>query len=187
MKIYAQEMIKRHIQFYLFLGLSFLILVTIIINLKAISKSNKPYLIAIDSNGTRIVQDLTDPIYKTEALTFIQKFLANVYNFNHENFMKRIGPATSMMSEALWKQKRDQILSLKSKVESEEISLTSQITKITKGENEIYHALIDSTEKSRLNTHIRKIKVSLKLVKTKRTHENPTGLEVDSYEETLLP
>lgn len=185
MKIYAQEIFKRNLQFILFLAITVLFALTVAINFKAIQKAKEPLLIAIDSNGTRLVKQVDDPIFKTEATAFIQRFLQNVYNFDSNNFMKKIGFATSLMSEELWKSKRSSILELKTKVEADEISLSGQILKITKDET-TYHALIDAEEKSRLHVQKRKIKVKVKLSSIARTADNPWGLEVDSYEEELL-
>lgn len=186
MKIHAEEVFKRHTQFILFIGIALLSITSIIINLKSVSSYKRPLIIAVDTNGARIVSQLTDPIYKTEALSFIQKFLFNVYNFNSQNFIKRIGFATSIMSEDLWKKKENEILDLKNKVERDQIEITSEIQKITLDENSTYHALISVYEKSRLNETNHLVKISLKLKQTTRSNENPSGLEVDSYEETII-
>ncbi len=185
MKIHSHEIFKRNIQFIIFLLTASISIIAIVISLRIISRASKPMIIAIDNNGTRIVTESNDPIYKTEALSFLQKFLFNVYNFNAENFMKRIGLATSVMSEELWKKKRSEILDLKSKIERDEISIASQIMKITLDDAGIYHALISVKEKSRLNEQEHNVEVSIKLKPVERNRENSYGLEVDSYEETL--
>jgi type IV secretory pathway component VirB8 len=156
------------------------------LNIKTLINQNKPLIIGIDSNGTRIVTEQTDPIYKTEAIQFIQKFLFNLYNFTSNNFFKRIGLTTSYMSEELWKRKKNDILSLKEKVEHEEIVLSSEVLKLSRDEKGTYHALISINEKSRLNEQTHKIEVTLELLQTARSIDNPFGLEVNSYEETIL-
>jgi hypothetical protein len=186
MKIHAQEILKRNTQFLLFIGMAIMCFISTMASIKAISKSNHPIIIGIDSNGTRIVSEANDPIFKTEATAFIQKFLFNVYNFDSENFIKRIGYATSIMSEDLWKRKQNEILDLKNKIERDSIAISGQIQKLTKDENGTYHALILVHEKSRLNEQDHQIEVSLNLKSTIRNQENPSGLEVDSYEETII-
>ena len=186
MKIHAQEIFKRNLQFILFLGLSVICVITVAFNLKTISKSSRPIIIGIDANGSRIVTESNDPIFKTEAIAFIQKFTFNIYNFDSDNFMKRIGLATSMMSEELWKKKRGEILDLKNKIEKDEIAVSGRILKLTIDEVGIYHGLIEVKEKSRLNIQDHKVEVSIKLKSVSRNQDNPSGLEVDSYEETLI-
>lgn len=102
MKIHSREIFKRNSQFILFIATSVLCLISVAVNLRVLSKSSRPMIIGIDGNGTRIVTDQADPIYKTEAVTFIQKFLFNVYNFDSENFMKRIGLTTVPDPDLIW-------------------------------------------------------------------------------------
>ena len=159
-------------------------LLTSVLNIRAVSQGRKPIIIGIDGNGTRIVTEASDPIYKTEAIAFIRKFFYNAYNFNTSNFFKRIGLATTMMSENLWKKKESEILDLKSKVERDNIEISGEIVELSKEENGLYHALIKIKEKTRLNEQNHEMMVSVRLKPVTRTSDNPFGLEVDSYEET---
>lgn len=186
MKIHAQEIFKRNIQFILFIAMAFICIVSSLLSFRAISKATRPVIIGIDANGTRIVTEASDPIYKTEAVAFIQKFFFNAYNFDSRNFFKRLGYATTLMSEDLWKKKEKEIIDLKSKVERDQIELAGQVMKVTKDEAGIYHGLVQIREKTRLNEQEHKVIVSLKLKTVPRTSENPFGLEVDSYEESLV-
>lgn len=186
MKIHAQEIFKRNALLIMVIVMSLVCLLMVIMNFKAISRANKPLIIGIDGNGTRIVTETNDPIYKTEASSFIQKFAFNIYNFNSENFMKRIGLATTMMTEGLWKKKRSEILDLKSKVERDEISVSGRVLKVTLDSAGTYHGLIEIKEKTRLNNQDHKVEVAIKLKSAVRSQDNPSGLEVDSYEETII-
>lgn len=186
MKIHSREIFKRNSQFILFIATSVLCLISVGVNLRVLSKSSRPMIIGIDTNGTRIVTDQADPIYKTEAVAFIQKFLFNVYNFDSENFMKRIGLTTTMMSEDLWKSKRSEILDLKNKVERDSIRISGQVQKMTLDDSGVYHGLVFVKERSRMNEQDHLIGVSIKLKTVPRTQDNPYGLEVDSYEEAPI-
>ena len=186
MKIHAQEILKRNLQFLMFVGLSLFCLASGALSISALLKNDKTMIIAIDANGTRIVTETLDPIYKTEAISFIQKFFFNTYNFEASNFFKRIGYATTVMSEDLWKRKESEILDLKARVERDHISLSGQVQRLTQSEDGTYHALIHLQEQNRLAQNEHQLKVSLRLKKVPRTQENPYGLEVDSYEETLV-
>lgn len=186
MKIHSREILKRNSQFVLFIATATLCLVSVVVNLKVLSKSSRPMIIGIDANGTRLVTDQADPIYKTEAVAFIQKFIFNVYNFDSENFMKRIGLTTTIMSDDLWKSKRSEILDLKNKVERDNIRVSGQIQKMTRDEAGIYHGLVLVKEQSRMNEQDHLIEVSIKLKTVLRSQDNPYGLEVDSYEEAPI-
>lgn len=186
MKIHSREIFKRNTQFILFIATATLCLFSVVVNLRVLSKSSRPMIIGIDANGTRIVTDQADPIYKTEAVAFIQEFIFNVYNFDSENFMKRIGLTTTMMSEDLWKAKRSEILDLKNKVERDSIQISGQIQKITLDDAGIYHGLVLVKERSRMNEQDHRIEVSIKIKNVPRTQDNPYGLEVDSYEEAPI-
>lgn len=186
MKIHAQEILKRNIQFVLFIGLAVLCFISISMSLVSMMRSKKPIIIGIDNNGTRIVTEQNDPIYKTEAVQFIRKFFFHAYNFDSGNFFKRLGFATTLMSEELWKKKQGEIVDLKNKIERDQIELQSQILKINQDESGLYHALVQIKEKTRLNIKDHEVEVAIKLKPVPRTQDNPYGMEVDSYEETLI-
>lgn len=186
MRIHRQEILKRNIQFIVFMAMALICLIAVVVNLKVLGGLSQPLIIGIDTNGTRIVTSQNDPIYKTEAVSFIRKFLFSIYNFDSENFMRRMGLTTTMMSEDLWKTKKSEILDLKNRIERDNIQLTGEIQKMTLDESGVYHGLILVKERSRLNEQSHRISVALKLKSVPRTSDNPYGLEVDSYEEAAL-
>jgi hypothetical protein len=186
MKIHAQEMFKRHFQFITFILLALLNVITIIFVFTSMSDKRDLKIIAIDPNGTRLVTTQEDPIFKTEAIAFIQQFFFSAYNFNQENFFKRVGFITTLMTEELWKKKEQEILALKDKVSRDSIEVSSELQKLTRTEDGKFHGQIKLKEKSRLNVteHLLQVTISLKAVP--RTTQNPFGLEVESYEESLI-
>lgn len=180
------EILKRNIQFILFVLMVGLSLISTGLSIFTLFKLRNPVIIGIDPNGTRIVREHKDPIFKTEAVSFIQRFTFNVFNFDSQNFFKRLGAATTVMSDALWDKKRREIMDLRNRVERDEISLTGVIQEMTLDDKGTYHCLVSVKKKSRLNIQEHKIKIAIRLKATKRTPENPYGLEVDSYEESLI-
>lgn len=186
MNLHVKETIKRNLEFIMFVCIIILFVLSFILNSSAIMKSKIPIIIGIDANGTRVVTEPLDPIYKTEATRFIQKFLTSIYNFKTDNFVKQIGYATNVMSDELWETKRTEILELKDRIDRDQISIQGSVQKLTKDESGIYFALIDVTEKSRMNQKDHKVKVALKLKVVERTSDNPTGLLVDSYDEEVI-
>lgn len=186
MKVHIRETLKRNFEFIMFVSIFVMFIVAIVFNIKSISKSGSPTIIAIDANGTRVVTSEQDPIYKTEALKFLQKFLVSVYNFDSLSFVKQIGYATNVMSDELWEKRKNEILELQERVERDHISLSGKIQKLTVDENGNYFALINVTEQSRLSKkeHLIRAKVTLKI--KNRTADNPAGLVVDTYEEDIV-
>jgi hypothetical protein len=186
MKLYTEEIFRRNLQFVLFLALAALSGVAITLNIIAIAKARRTALISIDTNGTRLVTEKSDPIFKTEAVLFIQRFTFNIYNFDNETFLKRVGLATAMMSEELWHKKKSEILSLKQKVDTDSLSLKGEVERITLDDQGVYHGLISILEHSRLSSRDHKIEFTAKLKSITRTADNPQGLEVDFYEENII-
>jgi hypothetical protein len=170
----------------MFVSISILFVFSFILNASSLFKAKRPVLIAIDQNGTRIVTEEKDPIFKTEAVAFIQRFLRSVYNFKSDSFVRNIGYATNVMSEDLWEAKKNEIIDLKNRVDRDQVSVNGIIQKLSLDENGIYYALIDVKEYSRLSERNHRVKVAIKLKQSLRTLENPTGLMVDSYEEELI-
>lgn len=183
MRAYLNENLKKSWMLYLLMLSVSLSFVSLGINMKSILQSKKPILIAIDLNGTRIVQEQTDPIFNTEAVNFISIFISHLYNFDSGTFVKQIGYATNLMSEDLWKAKKSEIMELRAKVDSNEIVLRSEIRKITKNESGEYFVLITTTEKSRISTQSNEVTVKISLQSTARSSDNPYGLEIRGYSE----
>ena len=186
MHIHKLEIMKRNITFLCFLGMTFMFLITIAIFIKSITRSHTPTLIAIDSNGTRIISDEMDPIFKTEAMSLIRKFTFNLYNFDSTTFMQRVGLTTSLMSDELWKNKRSEIMNLKDKIEKNEISVSGELQKLNKVDPNHYLAILEINETSRMNSRIHKIQVAITIQAVARNEENPWGLEVTEYVETPI-
>lgn len=186
MHIHRLEILKRNVTFLCFIGMAFMFLITMAIQVKSASRKEVPTLIAIDSNGTRIISDEIDPIFKTEAISFIRKFTFNLYNFNSTTFMQRVGLTTTFMSDELWKNKKSEIMNLKDKIERNEISVNGDLQKLNRTDSNNYSAIVEVTENSRLNSRVHKIQVAIKLQSVPRSENNPYGLEVQEYVETPI-
>ncbi len=150
---------------------------------KALSIANDPLILAIDSNGTRVVRRQDDPIFETEAISFLKFYLHNLYNFTPEDFLKNVGIATSYMSIKLWDDEKSKILSQHKYILENQVSFTSEIRKIYKVSENVYTSIILIEEKSRLSSSRKALKLKLMLKKVSRTDLNPYGIEVEGYED----
>jgi len=135
-------------------------------------------LVGIDTNGTRLITSPQDPLFKTEVTNFLVNFISNLYNFNSKNFKDKVGQATALMSESLWANEREKLLSLMSRVEKENISISGEILKIVKNETGAYIIDLNVKEESKLKVKKSKIQLKINVAQTARTKQNPWGMEV---------
>jgi hypothetical protein len=180
---YLGLVINRNLHLLLtFISVSLSILVSLYC-FKAIKAAEAPYLIAIDSNGTRLVTREDDPIFQTEAVSFIKTFLERLHNFSPDTFIKSVGFASELMSLELWEQKKEQITSLQETVNAQKISLETEILGISKVTETDYQALLKVKESSRITEREKTVKIKLSLLRSERRSQNPWGIEVKTYEE----
>ncbi len=180
---YLSLIINRNLHLVLsFISVGFSIFVSLYAY-KAINAAENPVLIAIDSNGTRVISRLDDPIFETEAVSFVKSFLERLYNFTPETFEKNVGFAAELMEITLWEEKKDQTLSLQKAVFEQKLRLESEVLGISKVNDHDYQALLKVKETSRISEKERTVKIKLSLFRGKRRQENPWGIEVKSYEE----
>ena len=145
--------------------------------------SQNPIIIAIDQNGTRLVEKSNDPIFESEVISFSRAFLGNLYNFSPQTFMKNVGYSSGLMAEKLWAREEGRIQNLMNQVKESGITLKSTVEKISELESGKYLALLRTTQTSRLNVENRRISVKFSLVRVPRTPTNPWGIEVSEHEE----
>ena len=150
----------------------------------AMTKKNQVVLIGLDENGTRIISQKEDPLYRVEVKNFLLHFIESLYSFTPENFTENVGQAADLMSKNLWESKKSKLLGLSQKVSEQKIHHTTEVEKITKLEKNLFNIIFISKQKSKLKVWSRKISAKIQLSKTARTQENPWGMEVTSLEET---
>ena len=153
---------------------------------EALSKKTTTLLIAIDSNGTRVIRTQDDPIFKTEIVQFLRFYLEKAYNFTPQNFSQNVGEATTLMSESLWKQEGENISRLKNMVEDSGLAQLARVERISQISSTHFQSILQIEQKSRLNTQSFKIKVSLQIQNIKRNESNPWGIEVLELKEERL-
>ncbi|HPI40508.1 MAG TPA: hypothetical protein PLJ21_06865 [Pseudobdellovibrionaceae bacterium] len=153
---------------------------------RAIGIAQNPILIAIDSNGTRVVSKSIDPIFDTEAVQFSKMFISKLYNFTPESFNENVGYASTFFSISLWKEEEQKFLELMKNVEKEKISMSTKLEKIMKNSDSEYSLELNILETTRLNSQLRKVSLKLFIQRTPRTKINPYGIEVNRYEENLI-
>ncbi len=182
MNNYITLLIKRNVMLFLTL-ISFLFCLGSVISMShALSIANDPLILAIDSNGTRVVRRSDDPIFETEAIQFLKFYLKNLYTFSSLDFLKNVGVATGYMSLDLWEKERSKILGQYEIITKDQITSVATIKKIFKEDDTEFVAIISISEKSRLSQEKRLLKLRLQLNKVPRSNFNPYGIEVRGYE-----
>lgn len=180
---YITLMIKRNTMLFLTSLSVFFCFISVIQISKALSIANDPLILAIDSNGTRVVRRKDDPIFETEAISFIKFYLENLYNFTPENFLKNVGIATSYMSLELWEKEKGKILSHHKYIQENQMSLRAEIRRIYKDDPMVYTSILILEETSRMATGRRGLKLKIYIRRVPRTPLNPYGIEVERYED----
>lgn len=147
----------------------------------------KPLLIGIDSDGTRVISSIEDPLLRSEKVAFIKRFIENFYQYNAENFDKRMAISTDMMSEELWNKKLKDLSELRTKLQNDPISTEVLIKKINKHETEgTYYAHIGITITHRLDRKTIQMLLTISVKDRQRSTKNPWGMEVNEIEEKEL-
>ena len=183
MKSVSRYFLIKDVQILLLVVSIFISSAALFLAFKAHKSSKIPFLIGIDQNGTRVIHNHDDPLFKSELVNFIRVYIQKLYNFKPESFDANVGFATGYMSEELWNLKKDQILSLKSKVLANQIQVETKLSKISKENDGSYKIDLKSTKLSRASRSTRNFQLKLSLAKTDRTQKNPYGIEVTNYEE----
>jgi len=186
MDTYFVFLLKRNAQFLLSVITLLLCVFAIFESRAARMRAETPTIIAIDSNGTRVVARQNDPIFESEVINFSKMFLIQLYNFTPQTFMKSVGGASSYMSQELWKTKEEQLLRYSETVKTQESSLSGSIRKMSELVDGSYRAEMDIAETSRMKTTKRRIEVVFKLERVPRDERNQWGFEVTKYDEKAL-
>ena len=84
MSTYKIYLAKKHVKEWLLVAV--LLFALFVTSVYAFSKKSETLIIGIDQNGTRVVTEQEDPIFKTEAINFIRTFVSLSYNFDQETF-----------------------------------------------------------------------------------------------------
>lgn len=151
--------------------------------LYAISKESKTVLIGIDDNGTRVIENKEDPLFKTEVVAFIRHFSLLLYNFDQNTYVENVGSASDLMSVNLWEQLESKLKAKREVVSAKSISHSGIIEQIIKLDDHVYEVQIQGYEQRNLKRVQRKLKLQVRLNKTERTNMNPWGMEVDEIKE----
>ncbi|MGZ3769352.1 MAG: hypothetical protein ACXVCP_08490 [Bdellovibrio sp.] len=178
--------LKRNTMLVLTAMSLFLCSVAVLLMNRAVKIAQDPILIAIDSNSTRVISRIDDPIFDTEAVQFIKMFVSKLYNFTPKTFEENVGYASTFFSLSLWEQEEAKLQENQKTVEKDQISMTAAIQRISKNSDSEYTIDIKLREITRLNTQERNISLKIFVERTKRSKINPYGIEVTRYEENIL-
>lgn len=189
MSSYKVYLTKSHLKEWILITV--LIFSLILTAIYAFSKKSEILIIGIDQNGTRVVTEQEDPIFKTEAINFIRTFVSLSYNFDQETFAANAAKYSDLLSLKLWNEKKSDILRAAEEIKKEPLQFSTIITKIAKDKDkdglDIYKVYTEQTITRRAKVDKLKYLVNLQIAKVdKRTKDNPYGFEVTFLEEKRL-
>ncbi len=174
--IFKSKLYREEIKHWLAIGTLFIW--AVLSTGYAIKKESKTILIAIDEAGSRLVTDSNDRILKNELKNFVSEFIANYYTYNENTFSDQVGRASDLMSTDLWESEKDRLMLLKKKLVENPLSQRSEIISLDLVNSDKVEGTISVTIWSRMNEQKVKLKIGLKISKTKRTAANPWGYEI---------
>jgi hypothetical protein len=178
---YFGTMLKRHLA----MGLLIFALLSwaLVASFHALTTKSETILIGIDQNGTRIISKADDPLFKTEVVNFLRRFVALQYNFDESTFEDNVGSASELMTIQLWEREKAKIIELGKVVKKEKIAYTANLQKITTKDGK-FQMLLETNQMMRMKNAKSLIKVDVEIVQTKRTAQNPWGMEIASLTES---
>lgn len=153
---------------------------------KAIKIAQDPILIAIDSNGTRVISKSDDPIFDTEAIQFAKMFVGKIYNFTPQNIADGMNETSGFLSIELWDEEQSKFRSTIDNAIKNQIFMTGSIQRVVKHSQTEYTIYLKNQETTRATVQDRNISLKLYLQRVQRTQLNPYGIEVHRYEENVL-
>lgn len=152
----------------------------------AVSKESKTLLIGIDENGTRIIENKEDPLFKTEVVAFIRHFTLLLYNFDSQTYIENVGSASDLMGADLWKELEASLKTKRDVVNERQISHSGVVEQIIKLDESSYEVVLRGFEQRQLKRVERLLKLQVSLNRIHRTNINPWGIEVESLKEIPL-
>lgn len=180
---YFGTLIKKHLAMGLLLFS--LICWAMTTTVLALTASNETVLIGIDKNGTRVITAQDDPLFKTEVVNFLTRFVALLYNFDANSFVDNVGSASDLMTVQLWQKEKDKTIKLGDLVKREQISHSAIVQKISKTSGK-YQVLIETNQMMRMKNHKQAVKLEIELQQVERSPRNPWGMEVANLVESKV-
>ena len=178
-KIYREEILR----WVLILALFAWAMVATVIALRA---KPETLLIGLDDHGARLITDQKDRLLVTESTKLIQNFVDLYYSYNEVNHGVRVGHATDLMTEELWKKLQPELAKVQEKLSKEPLTEVAEIDSIDQlGPNRI-QVLVSLTIKQRMSERVVKIRLEIGLRQRERTSSNPYGFEIVSLSESTI-
>ncbi len=180
---YTGTMIKKHLAMGLLVAS--LLVWALFSTFIALTNESETVLIGIDANGTRVISQTEDPLFKTEVVNFVRRFVSLAYNFDEVSFMDNVGSASELMTLELWNKKKHEINGLFELVKKEKISHSAVLQKIALKDG-TYQVLIETNQMMRMANKKKLVLVQLQINKKERTPTNPWGMEIASLDEKAV-
>lgn len=162
-----------------------LVLYSITVTVVLLKLDTRPIIIGIDSFGTRVVSNDQDPIVKAERVSFVKKFISNLYSYDETTFDDRISMVGDLMSDALWSEKKAEFKSLSDRLKTDTLTQKAIIQDIREIDESHFEADLKVTISSRLRQQQTEIRLRMELSESPRTTSKPYPWEVKNYAETV--
>lgn len=152
----------------------------------ALRAKSETILIGLDDHGARLITDQRDRLLVTESTKLIQNFVDLYYSYNETSHKLRIGRATDLMNEELWKKLQPELAKVEEKLSKEPLTETAEIESIDQTGTNKYQVLIGLIVKQRMSERAVRLRLEIGLRQRERTGGNPFGFEIISLAESPL-
>lgn len=152
----------------------------------ALKNNSKTILIGIDESGSRLITETNDRILQNELKNFVKYFVEQYYIYDEKTFADQMSIASDLMSPELWEAQKPKLLELKEKLQKLPLVQLAEIESLDKIDSDKVEGILNLLIKSKISEHKVKLKISLKIMKSLRTEQNPWGFEIMELSDVVL-
>lgn len=152
----------------------------------ALKNNSKTILIGIDDSGSRLITETNDRILQNELRNFLKHFIEQYFIYDEKTFADQMSLASDLMSPELWEIQKPKLLEIKEKLQKLPLTQLADIESLDKIDDDKVEGILNLVIKSKLSDHKVKLKISLKILKIKRTEQNPWGFEIAELSDVVL-
>lgn len=145
------------------------------------TQKSETLLIQMNGFDTRVIEESQRPLVEVE--NFFHNFVGLFYSYNSKNFETRMNRVVPMIEIEVMRQYQQKINSMYDKLQKDHTDQFSYIEKITRINDLDYELKIRVERRTRGQDYTSDYILRATVKRTKRTKENPYGLQVDRLEE----
>jgi hypothetical protein len=152
-----------------------------------INKKDKTILIKVSNEDVSVIDNLNPQEELLQERAFLRRFILLMYNYDPLSFETNVNKASFILTDDFWRKTQSEMTQAKESIVQKKITQTSAIEKLSRISENNFELIAQTsiTKDGDLVDH--KIRIKISIQKTKRTLENPWGMEIsNAVEERIL-